>query len=66
MDLTAFFHNQRLEGLLVGDYNAYRTMCSRRLATLRKRLGRSNPKRYAAQPALTPGEVARDPRSHPS
>ena len=61
MDLTAFVHAQRQEGLLLGDYSAYRSMCSRRLATLRKRLGRSNAKRYAQQPALTPENIAKDP-----
>ncbi|KAI5851047.1 hypothetical protein BZA05DRAFT_320015, partial [Tricharina praecox] len=61
MDITTFIHTQRQEARLIGDSNAYRSMCSRRLATLRKRLGRSNPKRYAAQAPLTPEDLAKNP-----
>jgi len=64
MDITAFIHSQRQEARLIGDSNAYRSMCSRRLATLRKRLGRSNPKRYTTQAPLTPEDLAKEPRSN--
>ena len=65
MDITTFVHTQRQEARLNGDSNAYRSMCSRRIATLRKRLGRSNPKRYAAQVPLTAEDLAKNPRSIP-
>jgi hypothetical protein len=63
MNITTSIHSQRAEARLVGDSNAYRSQCSRRLATLRKRLGRSNPKRYTAHAPLTPENLAQDPRS---
>ncbi|KAA8913304.1 hypothetical protein FN846DRAFT_897280 [Sphaerosporella brunnea] len=61
MNITTAIHSQRVEARLIGDSNAYRSQCSRRLATLRKRLGRSNPKRYAAHAPLTPENLAQDP-----
>lgn len=63
MDITSFIHQQRQEGLLLGDYDKYRQHCSRRLATLRKRLGRSNgTKKYSAPAPVTAEDLERDPR----
>lgn len=61
MDIISFISNLRQEALLLGDYNAVRGMCSRRLATLRKHLGRANKKKFAAQPPLTAEDVGKDP-----
>ena len=61
MDITAFIHNARQEALLLGDYNAYRAQCSRRLATVRKQLGRvSKSKKYSAPEPLTPEDLKKD------
>ncbi|KAH8150374.1 uncharacterized protein LAJ45_05585 [Morchella importuna] len=60
MDIISFVSNLRQEALLLGDYNAVRGMCSRRLATLRKRLGRANKKKFAQQPPLTAEDVGND------
>lgn len=35
-----FISSLRQQALLLGDYNAYRQLCSRRLSKLRKRLGK--------------------------
>lgn len=61
MDIISFISNLRQEALLLGDYNAVRGMCSRRLATLRKQLGRANKKKFAAQPPLTAEDVGSNP-----
>ncbi|KAL7265940.1 signal recognition particle subunit srp68 [Rhizina undulata] len=63
MDITSFVTGLRQEALLLGDYNAYRAMCSRRLKTLRKQLGRSNSKskKFVPETPLTPEDIARDP-----
>ncbi|KAI9824451.1 MAG: hypothetical protein M1832_001986 [Thelocarpon impressellum] len=44
MDITAFIASRRDQALLLGDYNAYRAQLSRRLLTLRKKLGRTSAK----------------------
>ena len=64
MDILSFISALRQEGLVLGDYNAVRGICSRRLATLRKRLGRQNSKskKFIPQPPLTAEEVAKDPK----
>lgn len=61
MDIISFISNLRQEALLLGDYNAVRRMCSRRLATLRKRLNRASKKKFAAQPPLTAEDIENDP-----
>jgi signal recognition particle subunit SRP68 len=63
MDITAFIHNARQEALLLGDYNAYRSQCSRRLATIRKQLGRATKsKKYTAPEPLTSEDLSKDPK----
>jgi len=63
MDMTKFIISQRNEALLVGDYGLYRRQLSRRILTLRRRLGRATPKgrKYAAKAPITPEELASNP-----
>ncbi|RPB19445.1 hypothetical protein L211DRAFT_636735 [Terfezia boudieri ATCC MYA-4762] len=63
MDTISFISSLRQQALLLGDYNAYRQMCSRRLAKLRKKLGRVNDLRKKDQkPApVTAEDVMKDP-----
>ncbi|KAF8476891.1 hypothetical protein BDZ91DRAFT_672115 [Kalaharituber pfeilii] len=63
MDTINFISSLRQQALLLSDYNAYRQMCSRRLAKLRKRLGRvSDPTRKDSRPApVTAEDLAKDP-----
>lgn len=62
MDTISFISSLRQQALLLGDYNAYRKMCSRRLAKLRKKLGRVNdPRKKDQKPApVTAEDVAKD------
>ncbi|KAI9763332.1 MAG: hypothetical protein M1840_000597 [Geoglossum simile] len=62
MDLTAFVASHRENGLLLGDYNSYRTQLSRRILTLRKRLGRTTPKgkKYTPKAPITAEDIASD------
>lgn len=64
MDTINFVSSLRQQALLLGDYNAYRRMCTRRLAKLRKRLGRvTDPKKKEHKPApVTAQDIAKDPR----
>jgi signal recognition particle subunit SRP68 len=52
MDITNFILSHRERALLIGDYGTYRSQLSRQLVTLRKRLGRSTPKKakFTAKP----------------
>lgn len=63
METIGFVSTLRQQALLLGDYNAYRQMCSRRLAKLRKRLGRVNdPRKKDQRPAPVRAEdIAKDP-----
>ncbi|EEP81680.1 conserved hypothetical protein [Uncinocarpus reesii 1704] len=63
MDITNFVVSHRADALLVGDYNVYRAQLSRRLHTLRKRLGRTTPKgkKYTAKPLVVAEEVGQNP-----
>ncbi|CUS13715.1 unnamed protein product [Tuber aestivum] len=64
MEIIPFVSALRQEAQVLGDYHAVRKMCSRRLATLRKRLGRqtSKSKKYAPQPPLAAEEIAQEPK----
>ncbi|PWW80022.1 hypothetical protein C7212DRAFT_162928 [Tuber magnatum] len=64
MEIIPFVSALRQEAQVLGDYHAVRKMCSRRLATLRKRLGRqtSKSKKYAPQPPSTAEEIAQEPK----
>lgn len=62
MEITDLFYTRREEALLSGDYNTYRTQTSRRLHTIRKKLGRTTPKgrKFNAEAPVTSGDVASD------
>ncbi|KAI9846580.1 MAG: hypothetical protein M1837_003821 [Sclerophora amabilis] len=62
MDITAFTSSYRENALLIGDYNYYRAQLSRRLLTLRKKLGRTSAKgkKYSGRPPVTAQDVAQD------
>ncbi|KAI9892864.1 MAG: hypothetical protein M1814_001023 [Vezdaea aestivalis] len=59
MDITGFLASKRDNATLLGDYGAYRAQLSRRLATLRKKLGKTatKGKKYAAPLPLKAEEV---------
>jgi signal recognition particle subunit SRP68 len=63
MDITKFIVSRRNDALLVGDYGLYRRQLSRRILTLRRRLGRATPKgrKYAAKAPITAEELASNP-----
>jgi signal recognition particle subunit SRP68 len=59
MDITKLFFSRREEALLSGDYNSYRAQTSRRIHTVRKKLGHTTPKgrKYAAKAPITADNV---------
>ncbi|KAK8159654.1 hypothetical protein IWX90DRAFT_306833 [Phyllosticta citrichinensis] len=59
MDIAAFVASQRDSVLLLGDYNTYRQQLSRRLLTLRRRLGRATPKnaKYSTKDPVTASDI---------
>ncbi|KAH8700449.1 putative signal recognition particle [Talaromyces proteolyticus] len=59
MDITTLFFTRREDSLLSGDYNNYRAQTSRRLHTVRKKLGRTTPKgrKYNGQAPISPEDV---------
>ncbi|OKL59498.1 hypothetical protein UA08_05406 [Talaromyces atroroseus] len=65
MDITNLFFSRREESLLSGDYNTYRAQTSRRLHTVRKKLGRTTPKgrKYNTEAPITSEDVASNPQS---
>lgn len=62
MDITNFVVSYREEALLIGDYNTYRAQLSRRLHTVRKRLGQATPKgrKYTSKAPVTAEDVGRN------
>ena len=60
MDLTDFIIKRRNEALLVGDYGLYRKQLSRRLLTVRRKLGRTSPKgrKYTTKAPVTAEDIA--------
>lgn len=60
MDITNFVTAQREQALLIGDYGSYRTSLSRRLLTVRKKLGRASPKgrKYSPKAPVTADDIA--------
>ena len=60
MDLTDFVISRRNEALLVGDYGLYRKQSSRRLLTVRRKLGRTSPKgrKYTAKAPISAEDIA--------
>ncbi|OJD13394.1 hypothetical protein AJ78_06149 [Emergomyces pasteurianus Ep9510] len=62
MDITTFIVSHREAALLAGDYNSYRAQLSRRLHTIRKKLGQTTPrgKKYSPKLTITAENVAKD------
>jgi len=62
MDITQFITSRREEALLLGDHNSYRAQLSRRILTLRRKLGRSTAKnaKYSPKEPITAADIARD------
>ena len=62
MDITSLIAFSREQALLVGDYNSYRAQLSRRLHTLRKKLGQTTPKgkKYSPAKEITAEDIKQD------
>ncbi|KAF2194291.1 hypothetical protein K469DRAFT_709803 [Zopfia rhizophila CBS 207.26] len=62
MDITKFIVDHRDSALLLGDYSTYRTQLSRRLLTVRKKLGRATAKnaKYSPKAPITAEELGRN------
>jgi hypothetical protein len=62
MNITQFVTSRRDEALLLGDHNSYRAQLSRRILTLRRKLGRSTAKnaKYTPKEHITAADIARD------
>ena len=62
MDVSQFIHGNRESAFLVGDHATYRAQLSRRLRTVRKKLGRATAKnaKYAAKAPVTAGDIGKD------
>ena len=60
MDITNFIITRRNHALLVGDYGLYRTQLSRRLLTVRRKLGRTSPKgrKYTPKAPITAEDIS--------
>ena len=59
MELTKYIVSHREQALLLGDYNAYRAQLSRRLHSLRKKLGRTSAKgkKYVPPSGITSEDI---------
>ncbi|KKY23611.1 putative signal recognition [Phaeomoniella chlamydospora] len=62
MDVTDFIVTQREHAFLGGDHDAYRAQASRRIRTLRRRLGIATPKgrKYTAKAPIKSDDVRKD------
>lgn len=62
MNITENIVSQRDKALLTGDYNNYHAQNSRRIHTIRKRLGVSTPRgrKYTSKEAVTAENVAKN------
>ena len=62
MDITGFIISQREQAFLGGDHENYRAQCSRRIHTLRRRLGIATPKgrKYTAKPAVSAENISKN------
>lgn len=59
MDITEFIASLRNNVLLLGDYGSYRTRLSRRLLTVRRKLGRTSAKgkKYIGRDPITATDI---------
>ncbi|KAK6346774.1 hypothetical protein TWF696_006883 [Orbilia brochopaga] len=65
MDITSTVLKLRSDPLLLGDYNAYRALCSRRISKLRRNLygkSTSRSRKYVAKSAVTAANIAENPK----
>jgi signal recognition particle subunit SRP68 len=62
MDITQFVAGNREEAFLLGDHAAYRAQLSRRLRTVRKKLGRATAKnaKYSNKAPVTAEEIGKN------
>lgn len=62
MDITKFVIGYREKAFLLGSYDTYRAQLSRRLLTVRKKLGRATPKnaKYQAKAPVTAEDIAKN------
>ncbi|KAK6525745.1 hypothetical protein TWF281_010791 [Arthrobotrys megalospora] len=61
MDITTTVLKLRSDPLLLGDYNAYRALCSRRISKLRRNIygkSASRSRKYVAKSTITPQDIA--------
>ncbi|KAK6336778.1 hypothetical protein TWF718_009567 [Orbilia javanica] len=61
MDITNTVLKLRSDPLLLGDYNAYRALCSRRISKLRRNVygkSASRSRKYVAKASITPQNIA--------
>lgn len=62
MDITSYVASERNSGLLLADYNAYRGQATRRVHSLRKRLGQATPRgrKYTPKLPVTADNIQQD------
>lgn len=62
MNITSYLASERESVMLLGDYNAYRAQASRRIHSLRKRLGQTTPRgrKFAPKSLITADDIERD------
>lgn len=62
MEITAFIVSQRNDALSIGDHNSYRALLSRRILTLRRKLGRTSVKgkKYTGGEPITAEDISRN------
>jgi len=62
MDITKNIVSERDRALIGGDYRSYHAQATRRIHTIRKRLGATTPKgrKYTPRSAVTAQDVAKN------
>jgi signal recognition particle subunit SRP68 len=62
MNITGYVTSERESALVLGDYNTYRAQATRRIHSIRKRLGQATPKgrKYTPKSPITGDDVERD------
>ena len=62
MDITKYVSSERDAAFLIGGYDTYRARATRRIHSLRKRLGQTTPKgrKYSSKQPVTAADIERD------
>jgi signal recognition particle subunit SRP68 len=62
MNITGYVSSQRDSGLLLGDYHTYQAQATRRIRSLRKRVGQATPKgrKYSPKTPITAVDIAQN------